>query len=95
MECSWSMERKRFEYIKNEKEGENKMLEHKIHERRRGFVTGTCCPMGYGHGWSVPFWTHKLSRNEEAKALEQYAKDLKAELEEVNREIKSLKKGNA
>lgn len=68
------------------------MREHRRFERGKGFVTGACCPMAYGPGWSVPFWTHKLSRKEEAKALEEYAEDLKAELEEVNKEIMALKK---
>jgi hypothetical protein len=71
------------------------MNEHRRFEMGKGFVTGPCCPMGYGHGWSVPFWTHKLSKKEETKALEEYAEDLKAELEEVNKEIKSLKERNA
>ena len=67
------------------------MSEDIRHERMKGFFTGPCCPMAYGPGWSVPFWTHKLSKNEELKAMKEYAKGLEAELEGINKEIKASK----
>ena len=67
------------------------MSEDISHERMKGFFTGPCCPMAYGPVWSVPFWPHKLSKKEEITAMKEYAKGLEAELEEVNKEIKSSK----
>ena len=50
---------------------------------------------GYGPEWSVSCWTHKRSKKEEIRDMEEYAENLKAELEEVDKKIKSVKKINS